>query len=274
MIDTFRITAISENTVMGHSLLAQHGQSLLVEINSDKYIVDFSEIYEGLKYNLNSLGIDTKTLKAAILTHNHLDHSGALFRLVDSFTSQKLYLPPDMESMEDGKYNPQYRLYNEKQFSREEAIKKLLSYSSTVIVNEAMELAPNFYTTGPLSAAVQEQSLVVNVLGKGLVIIVGCSHPTLPVIIKKAREVTGEEKVYGLVGGFHYKDSNTEQINQAVGFIQDLNLEFIVPSHCTGFRAIQALENKMGEKVMISSTGQFGTGSSIQVLPDLIFKSK
>jgi hypothetical protein len=50
---------------------------------------------------------------------------------------------------------------------------------------------------------VEEQALVVNVEGKGLVVIVGCGHQTVPKLVERTRAVFSEP-ICGLVGGLHY----------------------------------------------------------------------
>lgn len=50
---------------------------------------------------------------------------------------------------------------------------------------------------------VSEQALAVSVTGKGIVLIVGCGHQTVPRIIERT-EALFNEPIYGLVGGLHY----------------------------------------------------------------------
>lgn len=263
---SLKITCVSENTVTKHSLLASHGQSMLIAIDDKKYLFDTGEIYEGLLYNLENLDIDLNSIDSVILSHNHLDHSGALFKLMTDMTHQKLLLPPDMITLEEHKYNTRYRTQE-----TDSAIQELLHYSNALVVTESMKLDEDFYTTGPLNGSVKEQSLVMNIADKGLVLLVACSHPTLPVIVEKARQVTKIDQIYGIIGGLHYKNSNTEEIEKHITYIQSLNVEFIVPSHCTGYKAIEHVQSVLGEKVHVSFTGQFGTGNSLTILPELTF---
>lgn len=50
---------------------------------------------------------------------------------------------------------------------------------------------------------IEEQSLAVNVAGKGLVLIVGCGHQTLPKLLRRTEEAF-DRPLYGLVGDLHY----------------------------------------------------------------------
>lgn len=49
----------------------------------------------------------------------------------------------------------------------------------------------------------EEQSIAINVKNKGIVLIVGCGHHTIPKLIQKA-EVLFNEPIYGIIGGLHY----------------------------------------------------------------------
>lgn len=267
-MQNLKITCISEDTIaFRKSLLSSHGQSLLVELDDKRYLFDTSEIYEGLTYNLENLGLKIEDIQALILSHSHLDHSGALFKLVDQLTDQKLFLPPDMRNFHENGYNLRYRTVG-----KDAAVEKLLTYKNTEIITDGRKLYENIYTTGALESPEKEQSLILTIPGKGLLVLVGCSHPTLPVIIERAKLVTGINDIYGIIGGLHYAKFNDEQLTQAVNYIQFLDPEFIVPSHCTGYNAVKKMQNILVEKVHVSSIGgQFGSGNSVTVVPQLSF---
>lgn len=265
-MNNIKVTCISENTSFSNSLLASHGQSLLLEIDNKKYLFDTTEIYEGLSYNMKQMNIQLNEIETVVLSHNHLDHSGALFKLIDNLTNQRLFLPPDMKLLDEERYNTQYRTD-----SKEKAVQKLLDYKHTTVVTEGLQIDKNLFTTGVLDAPDKEQSLVVNIPHKGLVLLIGCAHPTLPVIVEAAKKVTGIDTIYGIIGGLHYIFDDETQVKERVAYIKSLNVDFIVPSHCTGYKAIRAMQQELGEKVYVTVTGQFGTGSSFTILPDIAF---
>lgn len=76
-------------------------------------------------------------------------------------------------------------------------------------VENPQVLMPGIASEGPIGRAIfamgltQEQALVVNVAGKGLILIVGCGHQGVRRIFERAEEVFSEP-VYGFIGGLHF----------------------------------------------------------------------
>ncbi|MDD5564559.1 MAG: hypothetical protein PHQ91_12680 [Thermoanaerobaculaceae bacterium] len=70
-------------------------------------------------------------------------------------------------------------------------------------------LARGVASTGPIGKAywgmgtVVEQTLAVNVEGKGIVLISGCGHQSLERMLERARAIF-DAPVYGVIGGLHY----------------------------------------------------------------------
>lgn len=80
-----------------------------------------------------------------------------------------------------------------------------------------------------------ETSVYINIKNKGLVIITGCGHCGIINTIKHAQKITGINKVYGVIGGFHEEWNPEELIEKKVEFIEQLNPDVVCGMHCTGF---------------------------------------
>jgi 7,8-dihydropterin-6-yl-methyl-4-(beta-D-ribofuranosyl)aminobenzene 5'-phosphate synthase len=81
----------------------------------------------------------------------------------------------------------------------------------------------------------EEIALYINIKDRGLVVITGCSHTGIINIIKHGQKLTGIDKMYALIGGFHKERESSEDIEKVVSFIEDLNPEITCGMHCTGF---------------------------------------
>ena len=70
-------------------------------------------------------------------------------------------------------------------------------------------LAAGIASTGPLARSLfflgwtEEQALIARVEGKGLVVVTGCGHPTIQLILHMVRRLF-DEPIYAIGGGLHF----------------------------------------------------------------------
>jgi len=106
-------------------------------------------------------------------------------------------------------------------------------------ISEPQKITDNIYSLGELGKSIKEQSIAIKT-DNGLLIVTGCAHPKLDVIIKKASEI---DDVYGIIGGFHgFKEFDV---------LKDLKL--IVPCHCTRYK--KKLKHRFPDKVEFGGVG-------------------
>jgi len=99
-----------------------------------------------------------------------------------------------------------------------------------------------------------ETSLYINIKDKGLVILTGCGHVGIVNTIKHAQKITGINKVYALIGGFHKENVSSEAINSAVGFIERLDPKITCGVHCTGFEFNRFMRNHTSHTLGVVGT--------------------
>ncbi|MEV7321964.1 MBL fold metallo-hydrolase [Streptomyces sp. NPDC093970] len=103
---------------------------------------------------------------------------------------------------------------------------------------------------------IDDQALVVNVRGRGLVVVTGCGHAGVVNIVRHAMRLTGVGTLLALVGGFHLSGPAFEPvIGPTVAALTDLAPELIVPGHCTGWRAQHALAAALPDAWVQTSVG-------------------
>jgi len=101
-----------------------------------------------------------------------------------------------------------------------------------------------------------DSAIVANVKGKGLVILSGCAHAGIVNTINHAKKETGVNQVYAAMGGFHLTGPPLEPvIAPTVSALKDLDPTYIVPTHCTGRKAIEKIEDEMPEKFLLNMVG-------------------
>jgi len=93
-----------------------------------------------------------------------------------------------------------------------------------------------------------DQALIVDVKGKGLVIVCGCAHAGVINTVKQAKMLSGSSNVYAVIGGFHLIKSSARRIKETIRELQREDLSLLIPGHCTGKKAISKFSIVFGEK--------------------------
>mgnify|MGYP000727551294 CR=1 FL=1 len=177
------------------SLKTEAGVSYLIKTDTQTILFDvgFNKHKESpspIEHNMNALGISLDDIDTIFLSHAHLDHNGGQ-QWVDQNTFSLGLEQTDLSDK---------RIY---------AVSPTHYPNNTVeVIPEPSVIAPGVASLGAISrqlaiGRIEEQALVINVKGKGLVVIVGCGHQTVPKLITRTQDVFGES-IYGLIGDLHY----------------------------------------------------------------------
>ena len=101
----------------------------------------------------------------------------------------------------------------------------------------------------------EDQAIVINVKGKGLVVLSGCAHSGIVNTIEHAREFSGVDTVHAVIGGLHLARATEDEIDQTVEYIKSIKPQLIVPGHCTGFKAISRFAREMPDQFVEGVVG-------------------
>src|SRR5438445_197060 len=138
----------------------------------------------------------------------------------------------------------------------------------TVLVSGQVERSTSFERGFPVHYARAEggwepdpmiwddQNVVINVRGKGLVVVSGCSHAGAVNVLRNAQRLTGEERIAGFVGGLHLTGGLFEPIiGETVAALAEMQVGVVMPAHCTGWQALHALARTMPDAFVQPSVG-------------------
>jgi 7,8-dihydropterin-6-yl-methyl-4-(beta-D-ribofuranosyl)aminobenzene 5'-phosphate synthase len=90
---------------------------------------------------------------------------------------------------------------------------------------------------------------------RGLVVISSCGHAGIINTLKRAQEVSGVEKIYALVGGFHLAPAPDDYLRQVMAELQKFDLEHVMPMHCSGQNFVDLANKEVPEKLVLCGTG-------------------
>lgn len=99
-----------------------------------------------------------------------------------------------------------------------------------------------------------DMSLIINVKNRGLVILTGCSQTGIVNIMKQSRKITGVDKIVAVIGGFHLRVAGEEQL---INTVEELaRAEMVCAGHCTGFKAMKAISDKLEDRFSLLQCGK------------------
>jgi 7,8-dihydropterin-6-yl-methyl-4-(beta-D-ribofuranosyl)aminobenzene 5'-phosphate synthase len=100
-----------------------------------------------------------------------------------------------------------------------------------------------------------EHATAYNVKDRGLVVISSCGHAGIINSVRQLQKSTGIEKVHAVVGGWHLAPYPDEIISKTVEALKEIDPDYLIPMHCTGFRTMMAVQREMPQKLIMPSTG-------------------
>jgi 7,8-dihydropterin-6-yl-methyl-4-(beta-D-ribofuranosyl)aminobenzene 5'-phosphate synthase len=90
---------------------------------------------------------------------------------------------------------------------------------------------------------------------RGLVVISSCGHAGIINTLRRAQEISGTNKIYALVGGFHLAPAPDDYLRKVMAELKKFDLEHVMPMHCSGQNFIELAKQEIPEKLVLCGTG-------------------
>ena len=266
---------------------AAHGLSCLVTAyrgaTSHTVLFDTGPEEYAFERNVTRLGADLGTVESIVLSHGHWDHAGAMLLALSTIRNRNggrgvpLFAHPGMFHSR-GVKQPNGTVRRMEDIP---SVEDLTTFGAEVIVTTEPQALHDdmFYVSGeiprvtpyergypgqvrlmadgqtwePDELLMDERFLAVNVANKGLVVLSACSHAGIVNVLAHARDSFPGVPLHAAMGGLHLSGPNEAIIPQTVEDLRRFDLKTIAAGHCTGWRAMTALANAFGDKILAPS---------------------
>ncbi|MBN2064818.1 MAG: MBL fold metallo-hydrolase [Sedimentisphaerales bacterium] len=270
MPNRLQITILVENTTERTDLGVEHGLSLWIDYRDHKVLLDAGQ--SGLvAQNAQTLGIDLSQTDILVLSHGHYDHTGG--------APAVLKLAPEasvcMHSKACwGRYSrrPDGMHYIGMPRRSRQIINKhwkVFTDTPTVITPgigvtggiprncpfEKPEIKFSLNINGSKPDSVLDDQAVFIKTDLGLVVLLGCAHAGVVNTLDYIDKVSNNKPIHAVIGGMHLESANQEKLDQTITELLKRDIKQIIPLHCTGERAVAAMQESMPDRVRICHCG-------------------
>lgn len=264
---------------------ANHGLALVITAHgpagSHTLLFDGGPVDYAVERNGTRLGIDFGGIEAVMLSHGHWDHAGGIPRALAMIQAANgnrpvpLHLHPGMfaeraSRQPDDGVLPMDRVPDPAGWQALGAepvvsdtpatiagdlfwisgeIPRVTPYERGLPSQVARATPADPWTPDPL--LMDERCLAVRIKDRGLLVFSACSHAGIVNVLHHVRASFPGEPIFAAMGGFHLSGENEAIIPETVRDLGQFGLTYLFPAHCTGWRAVNALERAHGEPMVV-----------------------
>lgn len=242
-----KLTILVDNhTRTGEYYLGEPGLCYYIEDEEERFLFDtgFSGIFAD---NARKLGIDLSTLDTLVFSHGHNDHTGGLPRFLElnRQPSLKIIAHPDAfrpKTHFDGR--PCGCPISEEDLANRAAlvltkepykVTEHITFMGEIGHYHDFETHPALGRMDHEEDFMKDDSALVYQTDQGICIITGCSHSGICNIIEEAKQITKDDRILGVIGGFHLFKAD-DRAEQTLSYFKDNGIEILYPCHCTSFQ--------------------------------------
>lgn len=254
-----RLTILSDNnTLIDQYLLGEPGFSCLIEAEGKRFLLDTG--YFGVfARNAEALGIGWRDVDGVVLSHCHDDHTRGLNFFFTEGPRPRLVAHPSLFRRVVSHGLVISCPYPKEQVER---------YFDLELTDQPLALTENLFYLGAIPRVFPDQQdpalregeegpdrtpddTALAYRGKeGVYVITGCSHSGITNIIEQAKQVTGQSRVLGVIGGFHLRALD-DRSRGAIEYLKKEDIPYLYPCHCTAL----SVKVAMGREMHIEEVG-------------------
>ena len=270
MSKNFVITLI-ENSVFRSQLKAEHGLSLLFNINDEMILFDTGQSFSFIE-NAKVLNFNLSNVKKLVFSHNHYDHAGGIEQFLEINSELDIYIGKDFFVQKFSKSTGELR-----KISVDKSRFALSRQGQTHFVDSFVQLSDSIFLLNVSSFKKKhslnnrglfyqpDKTVVPDIFEDELVflfiddekinIFTGCAHNGIIFILEAVVERFPKMKIATIMGGFHLVNKNKSQLKEVALKFNEFDIERVVVQHCSGLDAFAYFKSNLNCEVEYGFTG-------------------
>ena len=248
----------------GQDTPSEHGLSYLIETDGLRMLFDTGQSDLFLR-NAATMNVSLEGIDAIVLSHGHFDHGNGLEHLDGGrlichpgcFTRRSRGADNSYIGLKNTKEELEHRFDLIASDSPYNISDKVIFLGEIPRVTSFESKSTSFKHDDGSPDFVTDDSALALILPEGLFVVTGCGHAGVVNTLLHAVEVTGIDRIYGIMGGFHLKEYDL-QAGETIKYLKDMDVSQVLPSHCTSGPALQAFRTAFrSPEVVTGSTFEF-----------------
>jgi len=239
---------VDNNTYIDNYFYAEPAVSFYIEDEDRRILFDvgYSDLFI---QNALAFQVNLKDVSDIVISHGHNDHTGGLKYLFEQF------------DIPDARIIAHSKAFNEKKIGETRicspfSAQQLQKYAQLILSDKPVKINGDMCFLGeiPSSNDFEKRKLIGQVLlddgytddlvlddsavayktDKGIYIVTGCSHSGICNIIEYSKHVCNDDRILGVIGGFHIFDLD-QQLEKTIEYFLKNGISDLYPCHCVSF---------------------------------------
>jgi 7,8-dihydropterin-6-yl-methyl-4-(beta-D-ribofuranosyl)aminobenzene 5'-phosphate synthase len=246
------ITTLVDNAVNRSGLMAEHGLSVLLEMEDETILFDTGQCL-ALIHNAAEMGIDLSKIGKIVLSHGHSDHTGGLGDALKASGGADVY---GHSNLFDERYSktrceqrsigiPYTRECLQLRGAELHLSKAPIQVTQSIQTTGEIKRQTDFETIHKRLCVIRDGMLVrgdllddlsVIVAGQeGVAVILGCGHSGVINTLIQVRKMIGYTPISMVIGGIHLMDSATGIIDRTIRELKRFDIGKLARPLCPRF---------------------------------------
>jgi 7,8-dihydropterin-6-yl-methyl-4-(beta-D-ribofuranosyl)aminobenzene 5'-phosphate synthase len=242
------LVLVDNATYIDVDVMGEPGVSIYLEDGDQRILFDMGITDLFLK-NAEFFGVDLSGVTQAALSHGHYDHIRGLTAWVRQPYAKTIPLiahPDCFRTCFEGKRDIG------SPFSAQELAKRL----PLRLTREPVRMSRHIVYLGEIPRVTDfeegrlgddplpDDTALACETKDGLFLITGCSHSGICNIMERSEEVCREQRIAGVLGGFHLF-GRSRQLEKTIEYFETNGIRNLYPCHCVDFEAKAAIHSRI-----------------------------